>query len=101
MKQYSRFFLTRGTQFVALALMCCALVWGQSERGSIRGTIEDSSGAGIPGVAVTAVNVGTGVRTATTTSEAGNYNIPQLPPGNYSVEVEQTGFKKLTQENVA
>ncbi len=99
MKRYSSLILRRGAHFAAAAL-CCALVWGQSERGSIRGTIEDSSGAVIAAASVTAVNTGTGVRTPTNTSEAGNYNIPQLPPGNYSVEVERTGFKKLTQENV-
>jgi len=72
----------------------------QSERGSIRGTVEDASGAVIAGATVTAINAGTGVRTSTKTAEAGNFNIPQLPPGNYTVEVEQMGFKKAIQENL-
>lgn len=91
----------RGWKLLAcFAAGCFALLFAQSERGSIRGTVEDASGAVIAGANVTAINVGTGVRTSTKTAEAGNFNIPQLPPGNYTVEVEQPGFKKAIQENL-
>ena len=87
-----------------VAVVCCLIfstaVYPQSERGAIRGTVQDSTGAVVPGATVTAVNVGTGVRTPTTTTEAGNYQIPFLPAGTYTVEVEKAGFKKLVRENV-
>jgi Carboxypeptidase regulatory-like domain len=60
-------------------------LYAQSERGSIRGTVQDASGAVVAGAKVTATNLGTGVETSTNTTEAGNYNIPQLPPGEYTV----------------
>ncbi len=89
-----------GWKLLACFAACCFALMAQSERGSIRGTVEDASGAVIAGATVTAINAGTGVRTSTKTAEAGNFNIPQLPPGNYTVEVEQMGFKKAIQENL-
>lgn len=84
-----------------LGLFCFSLrLPAQSERGSIRGTVEDPTGAVIAGANVAAINVGTGARTSAQTTEAGNYNIPQLPAGNYTVEIDHPGFKKLIQENV-
>jgi hypothetical protein len=85
---------------VGVLAICAAAVFAQSERGSIRGTIQDSTGAVIPGAKVVATNVGTGVQTPTVSTEAGNYNIPQLPPGTYTVSVEKEGFRKLVRENV-
>ena len=67
----------------AILLACCAMVLAQSERGAIRGTVEDPSGAVVSGATVTATNVGTSIPSSTTTSSAGNYNIPQLTPGAY------------------
>ena len=75
-------------------------VTGQSERGSIRGTVEDSSGATIANAKVWATNVANGVETTTNSTGSGNYNIPQLPPGTYTVRVQQTGFRTLIRENV-
>src|SRR5216684_8726984 len=86
--------------FISILLASLHGLYAQSERGSIRGTVEDPSGAVVAGARVTALHVGTGVETSTTTTDAGNYNIPQLPPGTYTVSAEQTGFKKLVQENV-
>jgi hypothetical protein len=85
---------------VTILLICGAGLYAQSERGSIRGTVQDATGAVVAGAKVTATNVGTGVETSTNTTESGNYNIPQLPPGEYTVSAEQTGFKKLIQQNV-
>jgi len=75
-------------------------MYAQSERGSIRGTVEDATGAVVPNAEVTAINVATNVRTATHSTESGNYNIPQLPPGSYTVVAERSGFKKTVLDNV-
>ncbi len=72
----------------------------QTDNGTIRGTVQDSSGAAIGGANITVTNVATGVGTKTITGDAGNYSVPQVRAGTYTVEVEQTGFKKLIRENV-
>ena len=88
------------TKCVGILLLCGAGVYAQSERGSIRGVVEDASGAVLPGARVTAISVGTNVETSTNSLDAGNYNLPELPPGTYVVQVELKGFKKLVRENV-
>jgi outer membrane receptor protein involved in Fe transport len=86
---------------VVLLVLCAAVLSAQSDRGSIRGTVHDASGGVIPAVKVTASNVATGVQTTVTSTDSGNYNIPQLPPGQYIVMAEKSGFKKLIRENVS
>jgi Carboxypeptidase regulatory-like domain len=76
------------------------VITAQSERGTIRGTVKDATGAVLPGVMVRAVDVATGIETSTVTTDAGFYSIAQLKPGGYRVEAERTGFKKLIRENV-
>src|SRR2546427_7922268 len=72
----------------------------QSDRGTVTGVITDSSGASMRGVSVTATNTGTGLGTTVVSSSSGNYTIPLLPAGMYTVSAEQTGFKKFAQAGV-
>jgi hypothetical protein len=88
------------TKLVIVLLLCWVGLYGQSERGSIRGTVLDSSGATVPGAKITAVSNTTSIAVSTLSSTAGNYNIPELPPGVYTVHVQLSGFKELVQENV-
>ncbi len=72
-----------------------AAVAAQTTTGAITGTVSDSSGALIPGVKVTATNIATNVANTTRTNEAGVYNFPFLPIGEYTITAEATsGFKK-------
>jgi hypothetical protein len=66
--------------------------------GSIGGTVADTNGAGVPNATVTATGA-RGSRSATT-NDAGVFAIENLIPGNYSVSVEQQGFKKTTLSDV-
>src|SRR5262249_26518019 len=62
---------------------------------TITGTVVDGSGAVLPGVTITARNVGTGLVRTVVTNESGRYQIPGLPPGRYSVTAELQGFAKV------
>jgi hypothetical protein len=69
--------------------------------GEITGHVSDASGASVPQATITLTNSGTSaVRTATTT-DAGDYSFPSVPPGSYSVRVEHPGFKTAATNNVA
>jgi carboxypeptidase family protein len=66
----------------------------------LTGTILDSSGAAIGGANIRATNVATNVSRETTSDNTGNYRIPLLPPGDYTVSVEAPGFRKLVQTGI-
>jgi len=66
---------------------------GQSDRGSISGTITDSTGAVVPGAKVIVTNPATNATLNTISSESGDYTAPNLTVGVYSVRVEREGFK--------
>src|SRR6266481_5444678 len=60
---------------------------------SIQGTVSDQSGAAIVGAKVTVKNTALGIERNTQASSTGSYEVPALPPGTYSVQVQQTGFE--------
>jgi hypothetical protein len=60
---------------------------------TIGGTITDSSGAVIPGAAVTVTNIGNQQASKAATDSAGYYVVPDLPSGNYDVRAEKEGFQ--------
>ena len=68
----------------------------QSERGTITGTVQDASGAVVPGAKVTLTNTLTGVTISVPSNAEGEYTVPQLQVGTYSVKVEKEGFRPAT-----
>ena len=72
----------------------------QNFYGSITGTVTDSTGAPMEGANVTVINTATGTRQAVQSSTAGEYRVVNLIPGAYRLEIEKTGFKRLTRDNV-
>jgi hypothetical protein len=61
--------------------------------GEITGLVTDASGAVLSGAAVTLTNTNTNAVRKTTSTDAGVYAFPSVPPGSYSVTAEVTGFK--------
>jgi outer membrane receptor protein involved in Fe transport len=72
----------------------------QTFRGTILGTVTDSTGAAVVGAHVTVHNVDTGVDRSTDTTTDGSYLMPELPVGNYNVTVEMKGFQKTATNGV-
>lgn len=66
----------------------------QDTRGNISGTVTDAQNALIAGAKVTVTNTGTGTSTKLVTNASGYYEAPLLLAGEYSVTVENQGFKK-------
>lgn len=80
--------------FVLLLLGPPSLTYGQvGTEGSMFGTVQDSSGAVIPGAKVTVENLNTGLSRSATTDNAGNFEVLALPVGPYSISVTSPGFK--------
>ena len=79
---------------LALVVVCaCGAMNGQSQKGSIRGTVSDSSKAVIQGARVV-ISPGNAV---TSTNASGEFTIGDLAPGLYTITITSQGFTPLTQ----
>ncbi len=75
-------------------------VKAQTFTGGISGTVKDSSGAIIPGVALKLTNLDTNDQRSQTTNDQGLYTFTALQPGRYRLEADHAGFKKLVQDSI-
>jgi len=85
---------------VLCLLLLAGLAFGQSDRGTITGTIVDPAGAVVPSAPVEAKNVETGAVYQAGASATGNYTLAQLPTGTYQLSVTVPGFKKYVRTNI-
>lgn len=66
----------------------------------ISGTVTDPSGAAVVGATVEILNLDTSSTRSTTTDGVGNYNLPQVRPGNYRLTVSSPGFSTTSVDNL-
>src|ERR687886_376613 len=89
---------------VGLCLLALVLsgvsVRAQEGRGLMIGQVTDPAGAVVPGATITALREGTQQPYTAQTDGRGNFSIPYLLPGVYSVSVEAPGFKKAVRQPV-
>ena len=78
---------------IVLSVVLSVNAFSQSENATVGGTVQDSTGALIPGVTVTAKNVATGIAATIVTNEAGAYQFASLQPGTYEIKAELPGFQ--------
>jgi outer membrane receptor protein involved in Fe transport len=71
-----------------------------SNTGTLTGVVKDEKGAVVPGATVKLINLGTNAERTATTSGDGVYEISQLVPGTYRLEVQATGFSKSVVDSV-
>src|SRR5580698_9552165 len=83
-----------------LAAFISVSAWSQTQLATVSGTITDPSGAVVPGVNVTIVSQGTGLKRGAVTGTAGEYRFAGLPTGTYSLRIEKTGFQSQVREGV-
>jgi hypothetical protein len=68
--------------------------------GTLLGTVTDPTGATIDGASVAITNQATNEVSRHKTDAAGNYYVPNLKPGDYSITIEAPGFKKFVQDRI-
>ena len=81
---------------ILVVLSFSSFLHGQAVTGTLLGTVTDPSGAVVGGAKITATEAQTGLIHESVTNESGNFTLPDLPQGKYSVTVEAPGFKKDT-----
>jgi hypothetical protein len=80
--------------------LSCGELRAQSTNASVTGYITDPTKAVIVGAKVIVINVDTNVRYEGTTNNVGSYDITNLPPGPYRIEVEKPGFKTVVKSDL-
>ena len=84
----------------AVSLMLAISAFAQSDRGTITGTLTDSSNAAIAGATVSVTHLDTGGQYQTSTTSTGNYTLGSLPVGTYTLTVDYPGFKHYTETGI-
>src|SRR6266704_3683654 len=88
--------LCRRCRITGALLWCCLMsfaAFSQSTNATLGGTVQDATGAFIPGVTITATNTATGIVTTVISNEAGAYQFASLQPGTYDIKADLAGFQ--------
>src|ERR1700688_564477 len=90
------------TRLMVLTLLLGSPLMAQTGAadGTIRGTILDPSGGAVLGASVTARNLETGFERGATSGQAGDYEVPLLPPGRYELKISAKGFATFDQTGI-
>lgn len=81
-------------------LLLCSLLHSQTTTATLRGVVKDAQGSVVPEASVQAVNSSTGTSIQASTDRDGNYVLPYLSPGQYSLLVEHAGFRRFEQDGI-
>ena len=96
--------LVRGLCGCALVVAGCLVhatpLLAQVAAGEITGLLKDPAGAAVPGATVTVTDVNTNRQRIIVSSQDGVYTAPSLPPGNYRVDVDLSGFKPVRRAGI-
>jgi Carboxypeptidase regulatory-like domain len=86
------------TLWISVCLCVCFAVqtFAQSSNARLSGTVNDATGAVLPGVEVKATNNATGVVTTALSNDAGAYNFASLLPGTYTISASLPAFQTQT-----
>jgi hypothetical protein len=82
---------------VAVFLLNVPIARAQVDRATISGVVKDTGGGVLPGATIAVMNLSTNLETRQVTTDTGSYQVVNLIPGRYQVEVELSGFKKSSQ----
>ena len=89
-----------GLLFLFAMMGTFSLSFGQAQKGTLSGTVNDQAGAVITGATVEAINTATGEKGSAVTGDSGQYTITNLNPGVYDVTATSTGFAQATAKGV-
>ena len=88
------------TPFVALTSFAGSAAAQSISTAELNGVVKDKTGAIIPGAQITITDPSKGFVRTSVSDSGGNYQLPQLPPGTYTVSVKAQGFSETVQNNI-
>jgi hypothetical protein len=92
--------LTAAGRATVLCLIVTPVLLAQLTDATLKGTVTDASGGVVPGAYVVVTNENTGQTRSATTSQSGEFSLPNLPPGAYDIKVSVSGFKTFSQRRL-
>jgi len=85
----------------ALLLLCCAApIQAQTISASLSGSVEDQTGAIVPGATVTLTNQSSKDKRASKTDSAGLFTFAAVPSGTYQVQISMNGFDSFVERDI-
>src|ERR1700734_2801465 len=82
------------------AALLASVLQAQNPRGSLRGTVQDATGARVASAQIVLQSVGSSLRREARSEDRGEFRLDDLLPGAYRITVSATGFA-LAQADVA
>src|SRR5450432_2691764 len=92
--------LCKLARLICASTLFIACLVGQTVSSSMVGSVLDPTNAIVPSAAITLKDLDTGAVRTSMTDSSGVFRFLDLAPGNYSVSVQLTGFKGLTQNQI-
>ncbi|MFN8812322.1 MAG: carboxypeptidase regulatory-like domain-containing protein [Acidobacteriota bacterium] len=92
--------MTRTLLTLSLLTVWVSALAAQTATAILSGTVTDPSGSAVVAAKVLIRSVATGIDRNTATNVEGRYYVPALPPGNYDIRIEQSGFKAALQRGI-
>ena len=92
--------MSKVVTIAAVVMLSIVPARSQTVLGTLTGHVTDDTGASVTGAAVTATNSGTNLVYLTTTNQAGNYVLQQLPVASYDLVVEAVGFRRYLRRGI-
>ncbi|MGD0267792.1 MAG: carboxypeptidase regulatory-like domain-containing protein [Candidatus Sulfotelmatobacter sp.] len=77
---------------ILFAVLLAATLHAQNSRGSLRGTVQDATGARIASAKIVAQLSGSSVQRVASSEDRGEFRLDDLPPGSYRITISATGF---------
>lgn len=91
---------TYASRTLLIAAVALQAALAQTISGVVTGTVVDSSGAAVPGAAVTLIDSATGLKQPATSSSTGEFVFPSVQPSTFSIMVEAQGFKRYERTGI-
>src|SRR6202046_5371057 len=89
------------TLFLAVSLFFVGCVaQAQFDVGSLVGTIRDASGASVPNASITVTNTATNIETSATSNSSGDYEVPSLRAGVYTISAKAPNYAEAVAQNI-
>ncbi len=104
--QMARVLLTNSWAWKRLAPLCVLLLLtlplglAQVSTAALNGTVQDDTGAVIPGAKITVIQTETNFTTETVSASDGSFRVPSIPVGPYTIRVSKSGFSQYEQSGI-